>query len=344
LQQQQIPGLTGTLPLRAEELILSAGEKSMLKSLGWREGDPVPANLPDLVAAAMAEKKRLDADTQQVLKKMASQPSRPLQVPAEIDIKKLPPARQAALEAAMAQARSSVSAVPSRPQGIPAGDYSPSVQAALQGNEPVIELVSPNTQSPAAEPAPQPTAPQPEIPGLPGLPQANAGGGLKPEVPPVKVTAADRMLYVQTILGGRFFREYDFFGGRLKATFRTLSVADNERCLAQCAAETANKQLLTIDDFYRRYFDYRLCLSLHALTVNDAPLDIASSVDEVLATTKPSDLDVLPSLREQLLQEPVLNSESVWRLLGEAAQEFNRLVLALEKESRDPNFLQAIDG
>jgi hypothetical protein len=72
--------------------------------------------------------------------------------------------------------------------------------------------------------------------------------------------------------------------------------------------------------------------------------DIASSVDEVLATTKPSDLDVLPSLREQLLQEPVLNSESVWRLLGEAAQEFNRLVLALEKESRDPNFLQAIDG
>lgn len=349
LQPAPITGLAGSLPIPSKQLVLSGSERKILTSLGWKDGDPIPSNLPALVQAAVNTRAVMDQDTQKVLTDLGKVQHK-LEMPREVELNKLNPQHRAELEEAIAQARGAFKVLPEpRPPANPFafGDYTPSVRAAMADNAPSIELVSPNK---APDPGTLPTGGLPPVdpppmdpPPVPEAAPPFPGGSQMPVTPPV-VTPADRLLYVQSILGGRFYREYEFFGGRLKASFRTLLVKDNDRCLAQCAAETADGKLRTIDDFYRRYFDYRLCLSLHELTVNDAPVDISSSVDEILRGASPGDGSVLPEILQQLQEDEVLQSESLWRLLGTAGQEFNRLVLAIEKESREPNFWLPIVG
>jgi hypothetical protein len=327
-----VPGFHGQVPLPPGSVVLTDGEKQVLSRLGWKDGDPVPGNLPKLYAEAAAEKARAEQTTRQEIAAARKGKPTKLNLPQEVDLNALPAARQAELRAAVAQAKE-VGIDPAA-----GGDYSPSVAAmmssAQKGEVPTIELVQSVAPQapPSAEDAGQPPPP------LPGHPQMNAGGALAPAEP--EITAADKMLYVQAILGmgsKRFCREYDFFGGRLKATFRTLTVAESERCLEQCSADTKEGKILTIDDFYRLHFDYRLCLSLHSLVINDAPIDVATSVDRALAEHPPGP-GLLPRILEGLHKDESLCSESIWRLLGQTAQQFNRLVLAIEKKSADPDF------
>jgi hypothetical protein len=93
-EQSQSVGLTGNPPIPAGQPMLikslGPGEREVLESAGWKDGDPVPDNI-----AAIADQAREDANNISQLQPPIDLTTPPLAMPEETDISDLPPAEQA---------------------------------------------------------------------------------------------------------------------------------------------------------------------------------------------------------------------------------------------------------
>src|SRR5579872_1519386 len=49
---KNVAGVSGTLPLQPGEIVITEFEKKRLAKFGWKEGDPLPGNIADLMAKA----------------------------------------------------------------------------------------------------------------------------------------------------------------------------------------------------------------------------------------------------------------------------------------------------
>jgi hypothetical protein len=341
----------GTMPF-APGTVLLEGEKRDLKAFGWQEGDPVP---PDFAKSLAAAKEAAVADANSGTFRGPQPP--PLQVPKEVPLEQLPPERRESLERLIKgykEAAPQMAALAKDRERMAGLD--PSVQRAIraaQGRGEGIEVTSgrpdePAPKMPAAAPGPAPLPAPPDDAKATQTHCPHCQWELS--VPdPTTPSGDDEATFTVTLLGGqRFVKEYSFLGGRLRASFRSLTSAQDGRVAAQLSNDQRDGRVNNLDDLFRLGLAYRLALSLDVLTVVGQPMTIGRAVDDFLERPPKEVLEaggsLLPELVEKLQAKEPLSAAPVWNMLADACRRFMALERALQDRAYRPGFSNAIGG
>lgn len=347
-------------------------ESALLVKAGWKPGDPIPTNLPQIVQQGQ-QLVREDAARQEQARQASHRP--PAAGPVT-DFDELPADKQEQIMAALAGAKQA----DQRAKTQRAAAVSPhdSVNAAFQeaalaaGLSP--EALKPATRKPGtaaptqAAPPPLPAPPPPPPPPPPAAPPAEEDD---PPAPPPMTTGAatdrcqhcgwrrdvpepstqpaieDRRDFLQALLGGiRYKKAYSFLGGQLRVVFRTLTTAEADMAFLQAAID--NSQTAGDDDaggearFMRTLTDYRLCLSIDSLTRPDGVEEMPSGLDDWQTDPPPKGQTKLRQILPYIY-EHVLPIESARRVVGSQFFLFQRQVELMEAHILDSDFWTATE-
>lgn len=370
-RQSKVAGLTGQLPLKPGHLVMTEQEVKDLEALGWKPGDPLPPNLASVISE---ERQRIQGEIETMV------PDAPNFKPPKLqDISSLPPEKQAELRKAMDEFRLRMKAVEeneSVEQEI--SGYDPSIQNAIRstlagqgievtdsrteeahkrmGTQPapqtasrVVRLEELVAQAQATVKSKQEAAPLPST----GSKPANAAVENCPHCgwpvhmeEPAKIEEADKLSYVQAIMGGKpFCKIYEFFGGRMQVAFRNLTAKQARLAQNQVRHDYADAAFPGIDAFVD-LMEYRMVFSIDKIQQSDSirgqTIDVAEAVDDVFEGGLPEgakeDVTPVPYIIDQLRKQPILANEQVWRMLREQYRRFNELVEFMEARSTDKDF------
>lgn len=365
---------TPALPFVPGNIILGDRERRDLQVLGYKEGDPLPGNLPQLIANAK------EAAAQELNEALAatSQRRQTFKAPREIPLDQLPPEHLQTLKKAMEDAKKRIDyAELYREEMAAMARLDPSVRRTImaargQDNgglhlpeaaeddapEPQPAAKQPRPRSlPEPAPQPQPAAEKPAHEHKENCPHCN----WKLDQPdPTEPSAGDLLAYVAAWGEQPFVKCYEFFGGRLRVTLRDPSIRHTELVYTQLTLDSKSGQLVSVDDFWRRLNDYRLVVSLDSLYVNGKTIRFGDELDRFIKEEPAPTQEVydgngvmtrvlagdtaLPQALETLMETPPLQSETIWRICLTACQRFAALVKKIEARSEDPDFLKAIGG
>jgi hypothetical protein len=329
------------LPLPAGRLIrpkvLTAGERKMLEEAGWQEGESVPEDLASIVAKIHQEA----TDPEQM------PPPVPLDTPPvgvnETEIEELNPQEQErvklVMQSVLSQAREMETARSER-AGLPG-----SVQEAVSAADQVV--VEDDTQS-SEYSAGAPKEFSPEEADEPASDEAERCprcGWLQGVSDPITVTEEDKDAFLRAVLGLRQFSKWiELYGGRLKVQVRTLDTGELDQCWRQISHDWDAQQLKTPSDQNEMLIRYRAALQIIAIEGLEKPVVCPQSFTEWEKVVSPSDDNnegsptttvkrVWDAFRKQ-----VMASESLYRLLIGAVQDFNLMVNKLEISATNPDF------
>lgn len=354
-----IPGVTGTLPLQPGEVILTEREKKKLSKFGWKEGDPLPGNIADLMARARTE----SLDELRTARPFKNKPV--FQAPEPVDIKDLTEAKRVELTTHLQKFKEmapQIEAAVKSQQHM--ASLPPEIQKALKdagGVEVVDSRGEPEDTAKEfqrrideAEGRRQPREedgtgleeeekkPEEEKPAhSESCPRCNWKLAEKPPEP----AKEDKLNYVAAILGDKTFEKtYELFGGKLKVGFKQLTTSLSDMIFDQVAHEV---RMGITDNGYRRIMLYRMTLALNTITVGDAaPIEVASAIGDFINEDdqEVGKHDVLPLIVNRLQQTEPLNKESVWRACRECFDRFNNLLDDLDARADNPDFWNAIES
>lgn len=157
----------------------------------------------------------------------------------------------------------------------------------------------------------------------------------------VKISDADKEDFLISVLGNtRFRKTYDLFGGKMTVHFRSVTADENEQIYRQIALDQQSGVIETRGEWIVKLLNYRMACALEKVTGNDGKL--LHEFPE-LDTTK-AEKDQTPVLPQyDLLAKTVLAQEATRRLLGVHLREFSRLTEALEAMALEPSFWNGID-
>jgi hypothetical protein len=358
-----VPGVKGTLPLQPGEIILTEYEKSKLKKHGWKEGDPLPGNISDLMAKAQKEV----ADDLRTARPFKDHPT--FKAPEPIDISELSQEKRSELEGYLQQFKTMAPQIEAAAKT--QQDFStlpPDIQKAIRDagggvevvdsrEDPVKELqrkvdeaegrVEPRAENQSDLDDEDEDQPKKKMESQTGLtsdhskcPRCNLVLGTKPVEPAVE----DKLNYVAAILGDKLFhKEYALFGGKLLLGFRQLATTRADMVFHQVAHEI--RVGLLGENTYRQVMLYRMVLSLDYVSVGgQTPVSISDAVDSFLEDPEndTKSTDALPIILNRLQKIETLKSESVWRASNEAFARFNNLLDDLDARADNPDFWNAI--
>jgi hypothetical protein len=328
----QLPFIPG------EKISLTSEERVVLESAGWKEGDPLPdltgfmeniaqeqrdaaedvatSGAPQLDAQKIAEFDDLPADKQDEIR-MALDTMRAQQEQA-IELAKVVPA----------------DAGPGVAEAIKvAGDFDGGIEVvddptAVPTPPPPVEKEISNTHSELSDPSPCEHC------------------GWDPSLTDnTKPTKRDKYDFLASVLGGtRFYKELDLFGESVTVVFRTLTTEEADIALQQTSFDHRDGKVPDQGEFFRVYTNYRLAMSIEKLsTPGDA--QIVPSIEDVewdspLMSEDPQ--TPLPTL-ETWINENILKSESMRRVIGMEHQRFQRLVEKMEARVDDADFWKGIE-
>ena len=331
---------------------LSFDEKAILEPLGYAAGDSLPGDFAAKLAAALAESAAARQDTNPV------PPGTPaFRAPTPTDIASLPPAKQAELRAAIKDATRYAAAATAAP---PIADAGPGINEALAvaaRAEAAAPAARPNPYHdpdglylpparPLAPPPTPPPAPEPDPPPDTGalLTVANCphcGWDLeKPDE--IEAGPLDVHAYLAMLLGGagvRFRKDVPLFGGRVVATFRTLTVTETDLVDAQIGHDYRAGKVTGAGDYLKQTHLYRLALGLERLALDNR--GAAAGPAAVQAGPDGDAPTILPRL-VAWLHEQALPSESLRRAVVREYARFQALVEKLEARAADPGFWPGI--
>lgn len=330
------------LPLMAGEVILTPMEEEALKKVGWKKGDPIPADMANLHAAAAAA--RADADT---LPPVNAEGYRPLEVPQAIDISQLSRDRQAELTRALENAKLQVQAY-DRQRASQVDGAGPGINEAITAGltEP---LGRPNVEAlPQSAPPAQAAEPDDGAGGAAALKECpNCGHDLlRPH--PAEATVDDKLRWLVAQEGGlRFEKDYTLYGGRVVVTFRSLTAAEADMAFRQIAVDGTRSVRASVpepeDTYWRNLLTYRLVMGLARIwTPTQGPqLNPPVAEWEVEAGAY-----VAPNTKVSAILGPITEAmfptENVRRVIGAAFHEFQLLVERMEANAANDSFWNGI--
>lgn len=330
-----------------ENPYLSDFTKNTLSQFRWTAGDPIPADLGELLT-------KLKAD--------APASSR---IDVLVDVALLSPESveevNAMLDAGRVEMAKRKKASVIDPDTV---NMTPSVRAAYeQFAKPTIiddrETATDPPPAPAPVAAPEP-APEPVTPEVNPLAPQEYSGGTEPMVLlpfcprcgwdmrqkyDVDVTTTDKEDFVATLLGNtRFKRKYELLGGRLCITMRSLLAEESKMIYRQLVADQQANRVTNQTEWFTQMLEYRLACSLESTA--DKSGRLLQVVPELSEMPKPANADVLDtpvlSLYE-FVNTKVLAQEVLKRMVGAHLREFQRLVEALEAMALEPSFWNGIE-
>lgn len=341
----QLRGLVGGMPLMPGHVVMTDFEKAELKKHGWKEGDPIPQDLPALYAAVAAAKAAAAAPPE------IDPAARDFVPPPEQDIRTLPQARRdelaEALKAAAAQGRAY-----QKQQAAQVPGAGPGVNEAITAGLIEDDLGPPKVAAPPPAAPPPPT--DADLDARPGAGAAEAPktcshcGWEVGRDEAVEATPEDKLRWLVAQEGAqRFGKDYQLLGGRMTVTFRSLTAKESDTAWRQVAVDghrDIKAQLVeTEDNYWRNLMTYRMVMSIERLWSaaqgpQDNPVLDDWQVDRADYPAPHTKLyAVLPAVTEALFP-----TETLRRQLGNAFHRFQLLVEHLEARADDDVFWHGI--
>lgn len=327
--------------------------RTQLEELGWQEGDPVPGDLGQRIAAA---REAMQADEVPLADRPELKGWKPV-VPTMVSVNELSPEareflrdylsqtkQQARADAAIAEQTTAIE------RQIPAG-APPEVRAAT------LAAAQQRLAAEAATPS-QPSATSGKPPTV-----AGASAGHDPSLThcprclwplsqefSIKVTESDRDDWAIALLAPRpFQKSVRVMGGRLRLVFRTLTTDEEAVVLEEVYAATRRGELSTNLEQVVFQIDLRLCLGLKEIHPESAAvsqlgrvfpaLDAWQASPDGQVAEQPKGVPVpSPLMRFRAWVHQQLVTESLRRVVQREFQKFLRLAELLEQEAASPDF------
>jgi hypothetical protein len=290
-------GVHYTIP---DAKLLPPQDRALLKSLDWKEGDPIPSDLPEILAGTAAVNALVDEYTSDDDRRIPQIAEQSVNL-TEVALNSLPAEHREEVEAFMQDVQTELSGDAKKPKPVISPPrVSPSVReqakqallraksqqtrdiAAQQANsefagvDPGVRRVLENTEvlqeSPDEPEEPQEAAAQPKAADT-GLSSAHTHclrcgfPADKPDL--VDVTESDKLSWLQSMVGDQPFRKtFSMYGGRVTVTLRLLTPSEQDMITAQQWRDLAEERYAKPDyiQFQERYI---IAMSLVAVRIND---------------------------------------------------------------------------
>lgn len=330
-----------------ENPYLSDFTKKTLLQFDWKDGDPIPAPLGDLL---LKTKEMIPASSRtDVL----------------VDVENMPAEAVAQVNAMLAEARVIGDKEKARQeqqkelQSITKG-MAPNVAAAVE------QILGPQIVDDRATMAatPPPTDPPPKIAAQPETPVAPAAvdEALMPAMAfmpfcprcgwdmrqkyDVNATERDKEDFVACLLGNtRFKRTFELFGGKLRVTLRALLTEETKAIYKQLIIDQQQEVVNSEAEWFAQMMDYRLACSVESLADKDGKLiSVVPEMAEMpFMPDKGNPLSTPLVTTLDYVNTKVLAQEVTKRLVGTHLRQFQRLVEALEAMALEPSFWTGIE-
>lgn len=331
---------------------LSDFTKKTLEQFGWKNGDPIPADLGQLMVTfretlppsknheVLVDATLLnDAQLQQIKDMLTAAKA----VKKEQDKEEQAAKQREQLTANMSpEMRESMSKIlAANPNLMPETQIVDDRQT--QPTPAPVEEPPPVEAEKKTEPEPQPEPQSRAAPvrGEPFCPRCGWDMQQKFEIVP---TDKDKEDFLVALLGGkRFKKQYELFGGKMIVTFRSMLAEENKAIYRQLVIDQQAKKIETEAEWFVQMMDYRLACSFDEITSNTGK--VVSSLPEVQLVSPLPTSDVDNPLVQQLqkLNSDALGQEVMRRLVGSHLRRFQRLMEALEAQALEPSFWTGIE-
>lgn len=320
-QLPQPVGQTTFVPKR-----LTPDERKALETIGWKDGDPVPNDMAERISATADDVRR-----EAVAYVPPVAPDRPpLALPQVVDINSVSPEKRRELSAALQEARHGRTAASMEVQGAAPG-VNEAIRAATAS--PDILLEDDRESATYSAGAPKEEADQPVT-----LTQCGHCGRDPRQGMFTEPSGLDRQVYMAAMLGGKpFTKEYTFFGGKMKATYRELSTREIDLIFKCCHGMQMRDELKGLTEMTEQLYRFRLCLQLQRIVLDGVATEFAESFDDWQYDAEIDDSDKLIQI-EQYVRTTAMSHESVFRVLSMQCVKFGSLVSVLESNVTNSDF------
>jgi hypothetical protein len=369
-----IPGVKGTLPLRAGEVILTPDEEQKLRKLGWKPGDPLPGDLPAKIAAIQKEIKKeveetlpnvpktfkphipetvdiesLSAEKRkeiesylQEFKKVAPQIEQAIKAQSQFDA--LNPKVQKAIIAA--EREEGIEVVDSRISTDPVTDFQhKAIDFQRKIDEAEGKIPRKQVKDLDAEKAEEAVKLPENNTGVLSLPQHCPSCNWQLDQNPAEPSYEDKISYISAVLGLKpWTKTFVLFGGRVEIAYRQLSTEYGEMVISQTAHDVRTGKF-SPHEALRMASVYRSLLSLLWIKINGEKIDIAGPVDRYLTESDaPKSGTLLPNIYERMHKIEPLNNDSIWRLCRDNYERFSATQEILESRAQASDFWKLIES
>ncbi len=270
----QMPLPSGVpIPLSKDKLLKR--EVAILEQAGWKDGDPVPSNIADIIKQVRVEQSNIPLPV--------SPDTPPLQMPEVKDVSEMPAGWQTAVAESLKLAREQAQT------GVDFKDLHPSVQRAIESSAGKANFEIEDDQAATTAEKKASTGSRPERTHC-----QRCGHDLS--VPDeVVVTEMDKQSYIAAWCGGKpFVKSYEVLGGAAVLTFRDLSLTENDMCYEQAAIDRDLGRLAQPTDFWDTVSEYRLALSLIEFKPKNpetgSPFALPETLEDWTANLKAADM------------------------------------------------------
>ncbi len=326
----------GGMPLKSSTPYYSDDTKRQLRAVGWTEGDPLPPNFGEALAAIR------DEVAQETAKAYAELPEKMAgYVPPTnkiVDITTLPPAKQAEIRDWLAGYRNDVATL-AAPQ--PAMQQPP-VQAPVQ-QAPVQQAPVQQAPQPVSQPTPPP-APAPEPEAVSSTPTHCSRCQWPVNLPfNVVATEQDKQQFLISILSGESYqKQYDLLGGTVRLRLRSLSIPESTAINLQLGYMVRAGIISGNLEYGLHNMLFRTVLGVEELKAGIHVLYTRTPLETFAASRQPAGEHptVLPEYTETV--NKALKSEPVVQIINKTYREFQRLVELLEEKTGESAFWNGI--
>lgn len=336
-----------SMPFQPGQVVMTEGEKRDLRSVGWKPGNAIPADMARKIQ--VAKESFLDEETTEGATAKAAKSGHVLKVPAAVNINDLPSEKRAELQRSVEQAQLQAEQIKNAEQQMArASNVPPSVREAMMQAGSFFDSRVDDASSPLLPP--QATESEPQVSAKPEESYRKADKPEEKSEEEVAITRDDFLaFYTAEFLNTdkvRFMKSYSLMGGRIELIYRAPRMKAVESVWTQVKVDQLNGKIVTVDDFWRVVYEYQMVLGLQQVKVGGQTIDVAEQVDSVLADPQDTIEEVgatpLPYLLRTLQEQAPFSSESCWRLVYANWRKFDKLVKAMEVKMDDESFCQAI--
>ena len=321
----------GGMPLKSNTPYYSDDTKRQLRAVGWTEGDPLPPNFGEALAAIR------DEVAQEIAKAYADLPEKMAgYVPPTskiVDITTLPPEKQKEIRDWLAGYRSDVATL--------AAPQSEIQQAPQQVAQPPVATPQPAATQPAAEQLVPPTTSSNTVSVTP----THCSRCQWPVSLPFNVVATeqDKQQFLIAILGGESYRkEYNLLGTNVRLRLRSLSIPETTAINLQLGYMVRAGIISGNLEYGLHNMLFRTALGIEELKAGTHVLYTRKPLDDFATTNKPTGENptTLPEYAEVVTK--ALKTEPVVQIVSKTYREFQRLVELLEEKIGESAFWNGI--
>ena len=311
----------------------------MLERFGWKDGDPVPDNLAEVIAETS-----MDAFDLENMPPPVDLRTPALKLPAEVDMANLSLADQEKYSQVFAALTDSKLQAVAAEELQAAMTDNPAINDAIRAAatwEPRIQLVDDTKDESYAtgtkkreEPAEK--AEEPKHTGPKYCAHCGHNQAFKDVV---EITEVDKVGFLQTLLGLQpFTKAFKLYGGRFNLLIRALQPEEMDLCFRQVFIDRQKERTTNPAEEAEHLARYKACLQISTLV---GPGLHYKAPGGLPAAPKDGDTPVYAAWLQ--FQHDVDKSETLHRILLGTVGRFNQIVQRLEDNADNENFWPAID-